>query len=404
MKKALSLLPVLGLLIACAEQVVPVSPSVVQELPTPAAQGSGEPFLSTGKDGVFMTWIERSGDGVNALKLAHLVHDGWSEPTVIAESDAFFVNWADFPSVTQGQDGTLWAHWLQRGGTSTYDYGIRVVRSHDLGASWSEPWTLHGDGTPTEHGFVSTVSLADGVGFTWLDGRETPATREMTVRYRSVNSDGTPGPETLLDARVCDCCQTGMTLTPAGPVAIYRNRSTEEIRDIYITRQVDGVWTEGQPVHNDGWHIEGCPVNGPSVEMAGDRLAVAWFTGADDEGRVKLAFSDDLGASFGDPIVIDDGNPAGRVDLVGMADGSVLVTWMERTGGEDAEVRVRRVGAAGAAAESTTLSSLTDSSRGARATGFPRIVPSADGSFIVAWTDASQDPSQVRVSRLILGS
>jgi hypothetical protein len=29
-------------------------------------------------------------------------------------SGDFFVNWADFPSVVAGSEGTLFAHWLQR--------------------------------------------------------------------------------------------------------------------------------------------------------------------------------------------------------------------------------------------------------------------------------------------------
>ena len=50
-----------------------------------------------------------------------------------------------------------------------------------------------------------------------------------------------------------------------GPVAVYRDRSPEEIRDISVVRLVDGVWTEPAPVHADNWMIEGCPVNGPAT-------------------------------------------------------------------------------------------------------------------------------------------
>ena len=40
----------------------------------------------------------------------------------------------------------------------------------------------------------------------------------------------------VLDARACDCCQTDAAMTSAGPVVVYRNRTEEEIRDIYIAR------------------------------------------------------------------------------------------------------------------------------------------------------------------------
>ena len=152
-------------------------------------------------------------------------------------------------------------------------------------------------------------------------------------------------------------------------------------------------------VHQDNWLIDGCPVNGPSVAVAGENLAVAWFTGAGDEPRVKVAFSTDDGASFGAATVIDGGNPAGRVAVVGLRDGSALVTWLERTGGEGAEVRVRRVRSDGSMSESVSLTTSSSS----RASGFPQMVQAPDGSLVMAWTDVSVRPSQVRVTRIRMG-
>ncbi|NNL30130.1 MAG: exo-alpha-sialidase, partial [Gemmatimonadetes bacterium] len=303
-----------------------------------------------------------------------------------------------------GSDGTLWAHYLERGGKGTYDYAVRVVRSDDGGVSWSEPVTPHDDRSPTEHGFVSTIPTTDGMGFVWLDGRRyvdaegKQATREMTLRFRRLGADGTLGEETLLDGRVCDCCQTSSAMTDAGPVTVYRDRSPDEIRDIYITRSVDGEWSEGAPVHEDGWEIAGCPVNGPAVVASGMDVAVAWFTGAGDIPKVKVAFSHDAGNTFGDPVVIDDGNPAGRVDLLFAEEGAVLVTWLERTGGDAAEVRVRRVAPSGAASASVSLVG----SSGARASGFPRVVSAQEGAVMLAWTDLEGGVPQVRVARLVV--
>jgi hypothetical protein len=325
----------------------------------------------------------------------------------IASSERFFVNWADFPSVSPGPDGSLWAHWLQRGDEGGYDYGVRIVRSSDGGATWSEPWTPHDDSSPTEHGFVSAVPFNGAMGFAWLDGRRYaegpdggPATEEMTLRYRSARPDGGHGPEMLVDGRVCDCCQTASALTDLGPVLVYRNRSDQEIRDIYVSRLVAGEWTEGVPVHDDGWMIAGCPVNGPAVAARGMDVAVAWFSAPEDVARVKVSFSTDGGATFGAPVVVDDGNPGGRVDLLMSEDGSVMVSWIERTGGEAAEIRLRRVGPDGAASESAALSV----SSAERASGFPRLAWAPGGDIVLAWTDVGGPAPQVRVSSLQLHS
>jgi len=187
-------------------------------------------------------------------------------------------------------------------------------------------------------------------------------------------------------------------VTPSGPVVVYRDRTDAEIRDIYATRFLDGNWTEGVSVHQDGWEIGGCPVNGPAVAMAGDQLAVAWFTGAEDVPRVKIALANAEGLEFEEPIQLDDGDPAGRVDVLGLSNGDFLVSWLERTGGETAEVRMRRIRSDGAISEAVTITS----SSSARASGFPRIAQSPDGSLVMAWTDVSTSPAQVRITRVHL--
>ena len=384
------------------------APSVtlaVEEIASPAGEGSGEPFLSSAGDTVLMSWLQAAGAGRHELRFATYVRRARDAPRVIASSDAFFVNWADFPSVTPGPDGTLWAHWLERGGSGGYDYGIRIVRSVDGGATWSAPWTPHEDGTPTEHGFVSTVGTGDGLGFLWLDGRrfvEGPdglsRTEEMALYFRTADGTGQAGSETLVDARVCDCCQTDMALTADGPVAVYRDRSEGEIRDIRVRRYVGGAWSEGEIVHEDGWETAACPVNGPAVAARGEAVAVAWFTAAGGVPRVKLALSDDAAESFGEPLLVDGGNPAGRVDVVMLPDGAVLVSWLERTGGEWAEVRARWVGPDGRMGEGVSVSP----SSGERASGFPRLAASADGSVSVAWTDVTELAPRVRVARIVI--
>jgi hypothetical protein len=179
---------------------------------------------------------------------------------------------------------------------------------------------------------------------------------------------------------------------------VYRDRSADEIRDIYVVRRVKGRWTAPAAVHNDGWRIAACPVNGPAVDANGNRVAVAWFTAAGDKPEVNLAFSQNGGEKFGNPIHFDDGNPAGRVDVALLSDDGALVTWIERTGGDTATVRLRRVDRKGKAARSVTIAT----SSAARASGFPRLVVAGD-QVLFAWT-APGKPSMVRVSRLALAS
>jgi hypothetical protein len=396
--------PVLTLLSGCSTEADTSAPPFVdlQPLPSPAGESSGEPHLTLSEQGVILSWLQASDSSTHELRISHLSGDTWSPPATVAASDAFFVNWADFPTVAEVAPGRLAAHWLQRGGAGGYDYGVRVAESTDGGRSWSDPWTPHEDQTPTEHGFVSLFGQQEnGWGLVWLDGREFHApegvepAREMTLRYRGVSTDGTRAPEVEVDGRICDCCQTDAAVTSRGPLVVYRDRSADEIRDIYVTRLVDGAWTAGTPVHADGWHIDACPVNGPAAAAREDQVAVAWFTGAGDQPRVKVAFSGDAGATFGSPVQVDGGNPSGRVDVLLLDDESALVTWLERVGDGRAEVRARRIWSDGAAGPAITVTSSSD----ARASGFPRAVLAPDGTLVFAWTDVQGGASQIKVAR-----
>lgn len=377
-------------IIACLWLFPALSFAQVRELPSPAGQGSGQPNLAVAPDGrVHLSWIERLGEERFSLRFATKEGNGWSAPRIIVEGSNWFVNWADFPSMIALPDGSLAAHWLVKSGPGTFDYEVTIARSFDGGKTWGKPFVPHRDGVKAEHGFVSMFAAKDGnLAAVWLDGREMkPGVGDhdhghgnMTLRYVKVKRDGTLTDETALDTRVCECCQTSAAMTADGPVVVYRDRSEQEIRDISIVRLRDGKWSQPRSVFSDNWQINGCPVNGPAVSAAGRRVAVAWYTGAGNEQRVKLAFSNDAGESFGAPVTVDDGNPAGRVDVLMLADGSALVCWLERLPG-GGEVRMRRVRPDGKKDQAITVAP----SGTARSNGFPQMARAGD-ALVFAWT------------------
>jgi hypothetical protein len=398
--RPLAVLLLAGCTAAAAELEPVASP---ETLPSPAGATSGEPNLFATADGrVLLNWTESRATGGHALRFAVLEGGEWSEPRTIATGDAWFVNWADFPSLIELPDGSLAAHWLTRRPGGRYAYDVTVARSFDGGATWTEPLIPHDDGTPTEHGFVSLFPHDGALGAVWLDGRNFAGVdtlaggghgghADMTLRFAVIDHDGSVRDEVVLDGRTCECCQTTAALTADGPIVAYRGRSADEIRDIEIVRWTPTGWSEPAPLHRDGWQIPGCPVNGPFAAAAGRRVAIAWFTGEGDVTRVQIVFSDDAGRSFGPPLRIDDGDPLGRVAAVLLEDGSALVSWLERTE-QAAEIRLRRVQADGRMSPAT-LVALTDA---ARASGFPRMARAGD-RVVFAWTEPGA-PRQVHVA------
>ena len=385
------------------------TPITVHTTQSPADGDSREPELTVTQDGrVILSWVQKIDEKQYALRTAALDHGGWGEAQTVAQGDNWFVNWADFPSVIALKDGRLAAHWLVKSGSATYAYNVNIAQSKDSGKSWTTPMVPHRDNTLTEHGFVSLIPLADGrMGAVWLDGRNmkdmketdehAPSPVSMTLRYAAIDATGNLSDESELDERVCECCQTSATVTRDGPIVVYRDRSQTEVRDIYVVRHVNGAWTKPQPVSADNWQINGCPVNGPSVVADGANVVVAWFTSAADTPRVKIAFSRDAGATFSQPIQVDDGESVGRVDTVLLPDGSALVCWL--SGNTDGgAIKVRRVRADGTVGPPAVIA-RTDISR---SSGFPRMARLGDEVHF-AWTEFGK-PSHVRTAVVVVSN
>lgn len=388
----------LALLLSCIASAASaaVGQEHVEQLSSPAPSNSSLSRVVADESGaIYLSWVSQD-DEQATLAFSKLSNESWDTPQVISQGSNWFVNWADFPALSVDASGMA-AHWLQMSAQGTYDYDIRARFTSQDSATWTDAQTIHTDGISAEHGFVSMLPMDDGTTLiTWLDGRETKQIEPqgaMTLRAGIFDKAGANINEWELDHRVCDCCQTSTAMTQQGPIVVYRDRSQDEIRDIYTTRLVDGAWTQPLPIHNDNWQIAGCPVNGPSVAAINENVAVAWFSAKDDTPKVQLVLSSDSGTSFSEPIVIESPNTNGRVGTVILQSGDIVVSWMDTTENV-AKIMLSRYDMKGELLSNTEVASSSASRR----SGFP-IIESAGNSVYVTWTDVSTTP-QVKVARV----
>ena len=260
----------------------------IEGIPSPAGPNSAQPQLTSSARGILLSWIERDGQKAT-LRFAEKTSTGWTSARTVASGSDWFVNWADVPSVVRLSNGTLVGHWLQKSGPDAYAYDVRLSYSKDDGKAWSPSFTPHTDGTRTEHGFASLFQMpAAGLGMVWLDGRAMKPLSShgdhgagggaMGVLFAAFDQNWKQTSEVPVHLRVCECCPTTAVVTSDGPIAAFRNRTDDEIRDIYISRLENGKWTDPKPVHHDNWKIDACPVNGPMLSARGRDVAISWFT------------------------------------------------------------------------------------------------------------------------------
>ncbi len=372
------------LLQACAVKENPT----IQTVNVPSNTNSAQPYLTTTPDGQpLMSWVEENEDEYT-LKFSRWENESWSVPKKIASDTTWFSNWADYPVIAQNGSNMI-AHYLSPNGEGVYAYDVKIIQSNNKGDSWSTPWVLHDDGKQAEHGFVTLLPYQDGFFATWLDGRNASMEGDahnmehmgaMTVRAAVITVDGTKLTEVELDNRVCDCCQTFAAITNQGPVAIYRDRSEEEIRDIAMAQWKNGSWSKSKPVHTDNWNIAGCPVNGPRMDAKGNDLVIAWFTAPDGKGTVNVLFSHDAGDTMTKAIQVDTGNTMGRVDVLLIDEGNAIVSWLEGD-----EIAARKVNENGELGEVIVVAQTSS----ARSSGFPQMTKAGD-AVLFAWADATE--------------
>ncbi len=230
----------------------------VEVVESPAGANSRWPRLDVSADQVVrLSWVQELESGNHALRFSSWIAEGFQDARTVASGDRWFVNWADFPSVVGGAGDTLAAHWLEKMGEDTYAYGIRVACSSDGGERWSEPFWLHRDETPAEHGFATLVATEQGFAAVWLDGRDMPSGGDMSLRATTFDVTGKRSDEVILDTRTCECCATDAVSIGGNLVTIYRDRGDDERRDIALAWTDKGRWSQPIDLHRDAWITPG---------------------------------------------------------------------------------------------------------------------------------------------------
>ncbi len=380
---------------------------VYSQVVAPLAKvGSKWPRLRVMPNGdQLMSWVEPQNAG-HALKFGVLRDGKWLKQGMVAQGENWFVNWADYPSVVAIDDKFWVAHWLaKQNGGKTFDYDVALAISNDAGNTWREIGHPHRDkGVAAEHGFVTIFTDAGEAGIVWLDGREyvtkedkaqdlnkTNAPKKsgnFNLRYTRIHRNGTFEKEQVIDSNTCTCCWTSVASTSEGAVVAWRGRTDDEIRDNRIALLRDGKWSAPKALGAEGWNIDGCPVNGPTVVSLGLQVAAAWFTAEGGRPRVRVAFSKDGGENFAQPIEVDEASPLGRIGLVWKDNQTAVVSWMTATDATNKKSQlvlraIKTDGTLGA------YKKVADVSAG-RDTGVPQMLATKQG-LLFAWTGNSPD-------------
>jgi hypothetical protein len=398
LRQSLSLLRALACLsillcVAAFAQQTDTAKIVLQEVKNSAGVGSLSANLTlTYNNKLILSWLEPVGGGVFALKFARQQNNGWTKPQIILEQKEFIRHPAELPTVTQLADGSFVALWAQNKAKTRDGEDVYFSHCRD-GKTWAKPVRVHQDDSFAEHGLVSLLAVESPKALlVWLDGRDEENNHRSFLMQRMIEANGKLSEEVILDADVCSCCPTALVRSGENFVLAYRDRSQDNIRDISILRHQNGKWSEPFRLHEDGWRLQGCPTNSVDLSADGERVVAAWFTGADDKAKVKIAFSQDAGATFGEPLTLNENFALGRASVALLTNGDALATWVE-TENNQAKVMLRRISRRGEVSKAIVVATGT-----VKGIGFPRIRRTGNQA-ILALIDSSSKTIRTSIVR-----
>jgi mono/diheme cytochrome c family protein len=225
-----------------------------------------------------------------------------------------------------------------------------MMRSDDGGRTFSEP-------TPLERAeAVRPTFTGCGVGadgrllFSWLDHR-------LGVQVPALAATG-PGttaflPETLLEQSVgprgvCPCCPTACAGDADGTVFLAFRNQVDGFRDIHVARRAAAAdrFETVAPVVPPTWPFDGCPHDGPSLNLHEGLLTVTWMDAHEDVPRVYVASSRTDPLAFSRPVRLDPDAPGaqGNARLCRDSAGVLHAVWERSSDATDGHAHGGRRG------------------------------------------------------------
>lgn len=194
--------------------------------------------------------------------------------------------------------------------------------------------------TPDPQADPATISLVDQPelmfdrdGDLWVDWKQgtfNESFRLVVARERAgfaheVLDDGVRG-------QPCECCPTDFLQYPDGEVLLAFRNNEANLREIWIGSAPDGeAFTEFHQVSTTGWFVPGCPLDGPSVTLAGEALVATWADASEGDNHQWMAVSYDRGRVWTPSFRVepDNGERVTWPQVVTAVDGTVWTSAQE---------------------------------------------------------------------------
>lgn len=303
------------------------------------------PSVADAQGRILVAWATQTGDSERTITLARSSDGGTTFETPVPFRKVPITRFT-----TKGQGGKGWTFstnvaprlaanqasvflaWVEamNGGPQVK---FLVARSNDGGQTFSDPVCVNGI-EAVRPGFTTLSTGPDGsVSCAWLDGRHQAQQPFVSISDRAgaefrVEKMVYAGPE---GKGVCPCCDLATVRAGDGTVFIAFRNAEAGNRDVCVTRaRADGGFEPPVAVTAAHWPFNGCPHDGPSLALCGERLHVLWMDAHSGKRRVYHAHTGLADLRFS-PLEVDASavGEQGHPYLATDSDGTLHAAWDE---------------------------------------------------------------------------
>jgi hypothetical protein len=376
--------------------------SSARPIPADASSSSG-PRLGLWVPNTVFALTVAGGESQSHLQLQFSRDGGdtFGKPIILSEPNANVrAGGENSPVLATDVEADIYAAWFQS-----------VVGATQLMVKPIEPNTgrpvnvLDADRKAEAYAGFPTVAAthAGDVYVAWLDERDKadPVGSSSVYFSRSTDHGVTFSRNMRIAGSACVCCRPQVYVGPSGDIYLaWRQVFEGDVRDMVLAHSNDNGKTFSHPVRLavDNWLLHACPDVGPAIGFSNGRLYVAWYSEGQEEPGIRVAISENGGASFAPPqIVSADVLDATHPRLSVSEDGRVLLIFQGRLAHEDTKWRSNQAFIVEIKGESFTRP--TQATRSEHSVHDPDVLAGTAGRLFLAWTESVNDRNQAVLSR-----
>ncbi|WP_417428322.1 sialidase family protein [Halpernia sp.] len=250
-------------------------------------------FMTTdSKKQLVISWIETDNNDIKSFYFARwdVKENKFSVAKKIPIPNTVSTHEEGMPKIAFKNDGTIFVSYESSVPVAGTKWGrtlLKFITSKDDGKTWSKPANVAiSSAKIASQSFSGLARIGDGeIAAVWLDSNANPNLHTRVVMFAKTNAQNTFDTPVQITTRTCECCRVAVSGNKNGQIIVaFRDLLDGNVRDISSSISNDNGKTFQEPIDfsKDGWIINGCPHNGPSISNHGSKNFATWYSGADD--------------------------------------------------------------------------------------------------------------------------